>query len=350
MKLLFLSLCGRDNEDEDVRGLNLFFASLRRHVISHFDTRVILFSTFNAKERTQARIDAFGLTPYVDLRRIDDMELPEAAKTALSRTHYFPKIGIYMNMLFDFAKQHNFYDADWIFHTDTDIEFLNNFSEHLLCFEAFSKINPRVLISCAGDSYPAFIRYKDKEYLIKPAHRWNIYTEPFFPDIFSMQFEELHSSRVWHPDQLGEWLTFEPEHLKIRNDFIGISREAAKYTSFNWVSMSGNLFKCPTETRNKENEDNNTDLVLDWWSRHEENTKLPLRLQINKDKGGALLYDIKTGNDQLTWIQLRIYQDMAKHYGSGWEQQKNNYITASYAILKKDYMDTASIWKDDPVD
>ena len=131
MKLLLLSLCGRDNADEDVRYLNLYLASLRRHVIPHFDTRVLLFSTFNAKERTQARIDAFGLTPYIDVRRIDDMELPSEALTALTRLSHFSKIGIHMNMLFDYAKQQNFFDADWVFHTDTDLEFLPNFSSHI---------------------------------------------------------------------------------------------------------------------------------------------------------------------------------------------------------------------------
>lgn len=345
MKLLFLSLCGRENEDEDVRYLNLYLASLRRHVIPHFDTRVLLFSTFNAKERTQARIDAFGLTPYIDVRRIDDMGLPEETRVALQRLNHFPKIGIHMNMLFDYAKQQNFFDADWVFHTDTDIEFLDNFLPHITALETLRSLNPKIFVSCAGDSYPAFIRYKDEEYCFHSPKRWSVYTEPYSHDMFNMDIIARKTRRVWHPSQLGETLVFEPEHLKIRNDFVGMSRATAEMSSFNWIGIYGGL--STKLAHNSPNPPRDLVRVAELWDQHESQTPLPLRIGLQRDKGGAFLYDIKNGEGQFTWIQLRGYVDMAKHYSSGWEQQNRQFIERSHAILHEQYTDSISVWQDD---
>jgi hypothetical protein len=342
MKLLFLSLCGRDNEAEDVRYLNLYLASLRRHVIPHFDINVLLFSTFNAKERTQARVDEFGLTSCTTVLQLSDLGLPTNAHSAITQLGHFLKIGVHMNVLFDYARQHDFFNADWIFHTDTDIEFLDNFAGQLSAITGLQAFNPKILISCAGDSYRAFIRYKDTEYIVHPPDRWRAYTEPYSAEIFNYVFKERKSKRIWHPAQLGEWLTFEPEHLKIRNDFVGISRAATiDAAQFNWISPSHVIKNSP------ESRDNNTP-ILEWWARHEMNTDLPLHIAMNQDKGGAVLYDVKTGTSGLTWIQLRPFADMAKHYASGWSEGRN-FVEESYGILKERYADTASVWQHDYV-
>lgn len=342
MKLLLLSLCGREHEEEDVRYLNLYLASLRRHVIPHFQTQVLLFSTFNAKTRTQARVEAFGLTPYVTVVRLEDMKLPEDAVSSINTLGYFHKIGIHMNLLFDYAQQHSFFDADWIFHTDTDIEFLDNFAGQLTAITALQQFNSKIIISCAGDSNRAFVRYKDIEYRITPPSRWHAYTEPYPPKNFDLQLTKLETNRIWHEAQLGEWLTVEPESLKIRNDFIGISRAATTdAANFNWVSLTFAL-------KNYDGLEN-TQVVSNWWKRHEATTELPLRVVFNLDKGASVLYDVKTGrNGGLTWIQLRPYEDMAKHYSSGWLDGQR-YVEKSYAILKEHYADSESVWQQDYV-
>jgi hypothetical protein len=343
MKLLLLSLCGRDHEEEDVRYLNLYLASLRRHVIPHFETHVLLFSTFNAKARTQARVEAFGLTPYVTVLRLEDMGLPEEAVTSINALGYFHKIGMHMNLLFDYAQQHSFFDADWIFHTDTDIEFLDNFAGQLSAITALQQFNSKIIISCAGDSNRAFIRYKDTEYRIVPPPRWHAYTEPYPTKNFDLQLAKLETNRIWSEFQLGEWLTVEPESLKIRNDFVGISRAAtADAAKFNWVSLTF-VIKDSRELQN------NSEIVSNWWKRHEATTDLPLHVAFNLDKGASVLYDVKTGkNGGLTWIQLRPYEDMAKHYSSGWLDGQR-YIDTSHAILKEHYADSESVWQHDYV-
>jgi hypothetical protein len=44
MKLLFLSTCGKTKEPEDTAYINLYLASLKRHVVPHYDVKVILFN------------------------------------------------------------------------------------------------------------------------------------------------------------------------------------------------------------------------------------------------------------------------------------------------------------------
>lgn len=340
MKLLLLSLCGRDNEDEDVRYLNLYLASLRRHVIPHFDTQVLLFSTFNTKERTQARVEAFGLTPHITVRRLDDIDLPEEAVTSIKKLSHHQKIGLHMNVLFDYAQQHQFYNADWIFHTDTDIEFLNNFSGQLTAINHMRAFNPRILISCAGDSSRAFIRYKDIEYQLLPPNRWHAYTESYPPNMFNMELKQRETARIWHESQLGERLTVEPDSMKIRNDFVGMSREATDdVRRFNWVNLTYVIQK-------SDHLRNTAPDVFDWWSRHEAHTELPLHIAFNLDKGAVPLYDMKIGFNGLTWVQLRSQADMAKHYSSGWAPEQN-FLQRSYAILQEHYSDSAPIWQHD---
>ena len=134
-----------------------------------------------------------------------------------------------------------------------------------------------------------------------------------------------------------------PESLKIRNDFVGISRAAtADAAKFNWVSLTF-VIKDSRELQN------NSEIVSNWWKRHEATTDLPLHVAFNLDKGASVLYDVKTGkNGGLTWIQLRPYEDMAKHYSSGWLDGQR-YIDTSHAILKEHYADSESVWQHDYV-
>ena len=153
--------------------------------------------------------------------------------------------------------------------------------------------------------------------------------------------------RVWHPTQLGEKLIFEPEHLKIRNDFVGMSRDAANATLFNWITTDGGLWTKEQKESQQPNEDQATVDAL--WAQHEAQTPLPLRIGLHRDKGGAILYDIKDGVHQLTWIQLRGYADMARHYSSGWAENQN-FLERSRKTLEQSYAEMNSVWQHDVTD
>ena len=350
MKLLLLSLCGQDKQDEDVAYLNLYFASLKRHVIPYADTRVILFSTYNSTHKTQQRVREFELDAQVEVRGYSDMQLPSAAETLLrDTTGGFTKIGVHMNMMFDYAKQHNFFDADWVFHTDTDIEFLNNFTHHLIAFNSMLAVNPRVIISCAGDTYPRNIRHREKEYIFEDPPRWNMYTDAP-PESFQTQFQlqpKLQPLPKEHSYKHEHRLVYHSPSLKIRNDFVGLSKKAAHSVVLNWVQSHYNRgFSVRADSQGELSSEQEIEKL---WAEHQATSSLPLELVINEDKGNLVLYFLKGHAAECTWIQLRGYTDMAKHYSSGWVIEQG-YRERSYAILQKDYMDTHAVWSGDYVD
>lgn len=344
MKLLFLSLCGRNKEDEDVKYLNLYFASLQRHVVSHFNTQVFLFSTFNSTERTKARVAAFGLADVVQVCGYPDMELPaDTAKILQDNCSPFLKIGLNMNMMFDYAKQRQFFGADWIFHTDTDIEFLDNFSLNMTGLQGMTAANPKIIVSCAGDTYPHNLRYKDREYIFSPPVRWNAYTEALplhIEKLFVMQ-TELRPTHCHQPFRDEHRLVYNYKSMKVRNDFVGLSREAAvNELPLNWVHTYYNLDHNTHSTNDVSN------AVHTLWKKHQENITLPLMLHLNEDKGSIVLFLLKSGAHNFTWVQLRAHKDMANHYNSGWNTDQR-FNERALVALKAKYSDTAHVWGSD---
>jgi len=345
MKLLLLSLCGEDGADENTQNINLYLASLAKHVVPFFETKVILFSTFNAIEKTQARIRAFGLHNQIEVYDYARLPLSDDVRQWFQRTYYFSKIGVHMNMLFDYAKTQNFFEADWIFHTDTDLEFIGNFEANLQSINHLRAVNPKLLVSCAGDSNPISIRYKNKRYEFQPPPRWNVFQDPI-PSSFKLH--HLHPIEHQHnsPDNTADKLIFQHKCLKVRNDFVGLSRETATEYNLNWVHTG---YSPEFEKDNEKNSEVSvaTQEIKDLWNRHIAHTTLPLYVNINEDKGSLVLDWLKFGRHGVTWIQLRAWADMVHHFGSGWASCKESYVEQSRAILEKNYTDTESIWRGD---
>lgn len=341
MKLLLLSICGRDKEPEDLRGLNLYLASLRKHVVPHFNTQVFLFSTFASKEKTVRRVEEFGLEKNISvIHTYDDLGVPVGAAEALKKLNFFTKIGIHMNMLYDFAKQQNFFNSDWIFHTDTDIEFLPNFFAFMYAIHGMTIVNPRLLISCAGDTNPIAVRHKDKNYILTPPERWNAFTTP--PP---SNMNVLHSLRPvvknHTPPEPEDTIVFQHKCLKVRNDFVGLSKATADDYALNWVHSH-----YPVDFR-AENRDDPTECELEnIWQSRLQNTGL--KVSMNEDKGSLVLDWLKTGMNGVTWIQLKGWQEMIHHYGSGWNGPTYEpFLVNSYKLLQEHYADTATIWEPD---
>ncbi len=345
MKLLFLSLCGRNKEDEDVKYLNMYLASLQRHVVPHFKTQVLLFSTFNSIERTKARVEVFGLSEIVRVCRYPDMELPtDVARRLETYGMGIETIGLNMNMMFDYAKQRQFFDADWIFHTDTDIEFLDNFSLHMTGLQGMTAANPKIIVSCAGDTYPHNLRYRGNEYLFSPPARWNAYNETMplpFETLFRMQVRLLETPREQSYTKEHR-LVYNYKSMKVRNDFVGLSRAAAtSEPALNWVQA-----QYPRQFEHDATPDSHA--VRDLWREHQENSTLPLELTLNEDKGAIVLFLLKSHAHNFTWVQLRYHLDMAHHYGSGWADGNTvRFNERALSTLKAKYSDTAHIWESD---
>jgi len=169
VKLLFLSACGKTKEAEDNGYINLYLASLKQYIVPHFDVKVILFNNAlnqnSSESQTFQRVKEFGLEHIVEVKNMYEMGLPQESVNFLDNLHWFGKIGINMNMLFDYAKMNNFFDADWVFHFDTDLEFLPNFKDVLMSIDEVRKVNNEVMITAGGDTYPYNIRYKDTEFI-----------------------------------------------------------------------------------------------------------------------------------------------------------------------------------------
>lgn len=345
MKLLLLSLCGEDGADENTQNINLYLASLAKHVVPFFETKVILFSTFNAIEKTQARIRAFGLHNQIEVYDYARLPLSDDVRQWFRKTHYFSKIGVHMNMLFDYAKTQNFFEADWIFHTDTDLHFLENFAANLQAINHLLPVNPRLLISCAGDTNPISVRYKDKQYQFQPPARWNVFRDPI-PSYFQLHILHPIERRYNSHDNTLERLVFQHKCLKVRNDFVGLSRQAAHEYNLNWVHTGYS----PEFIHEGSNTDAAvaTQEVEALWNQHIAHTTLPLHVNMNEDKGSLVLDWLKLGTHGVTWIQLRGWEDMVHHYGSGWTScLKESYAERSRGILEREYTDTASIWRGD---
>lgn len=347
MKLLFLSPCGKTKEAEDNGYINLYLASLKRYVVPHFDVKVILFNnalTQNSSEsQTFQRVKEFGLENVVEVKNMYELGLPQASIDFLDSLHWFGKIGINMNMLFDYSRNNNFFDADWIFHFDTDLEFLPNFKDVLLGIDEVKKVNSEVIITAAGDNYPYNMRYKETEFIFDEPPRINIYDTSTITHHFSIRNlkvnrrkNESDSSAYQH----NEKLVFNLQQQKIRNDFVGYSKDAAKSHNFNWVGCHyPNNFEPIGHL--KDNED--AKLLKQLW---DEKSSLNFQFTVNHDKGSLPQFFLQGSSHNVIKIQVRGYSDMAKHYSSGYYEE-TTFRKHAEQRLNEDYKDTQNIWEKD---
>lgn len=345
MKLLFLSICGKLGEPEETKYINLYLASLAKFVVPKFETKVILLTTYKIEDLENSllktRIKEFNLQDIVELKTINDLELPEKSLEIINSIDWFNRIGLHMNILFDYAKRYNFFEADWIFHADTDGEFLENFSECVNTINELKKVNSSIVVSLAGDSYPVNIVKDGREYLFDEPVRVNFYDEENVKRPSTSII--VVDTELRDDDHRRKYKTavFSPAQMKVRNDFVGISREATKLTTFNWVFAYYNYdFKDNGPIQNfwpdkayKVLEDGREVEVL-----------MP-ELQLNYHMGGMLQYKLHSNELPITRVQLPGYTHAFTHHSSGWFQ--NHFIDRSIESLNSKFEDTKHIWESD---
>jgi len=345
MKILLLSICGKLNEPEETRFINLYLASLKKHVVPFFDTKVILLTTYKIEDMSSSllkkRIDEFGLSNVVVLKTIDDMELPEKSLNYIKTIDWFNRIGIHMNVLFDYAKKYNFFDADWTFHVDTDSEFFVDFSNCINSIQELRKIYPRIIVTLAGDAYPPYVVQTPYEYIFDSPARVNFYENDganYHSNAIEVIKKELrqedHRRKFDHA-------VFCPPQMKVRNDFVGLSREACEYSNYNWVFMNYNYnFK-------------DKGPIQDLWpdkaikidtNGNETEIKMP-QIHLNYHMGGMLLYKLVSNEINIIKVQLPGYSHAVCHYGSGWFS--GIFIERAVEALHAKFSDTKEIWEKD---
>lgn len=348
MKLLFLSPCGKTKEAEDTGFINLYLASLKKYVVPHYDVKVILFnnalSEKSSESLTWQRVKEFGLENVVEVKNLYEMELPEESVKFLDSQQWFGKIGLVMNMLFDYSRRHNFFGADWIFHFDTDLEFLPNFKD------TFERIHPlaniggkEVIITAGGDTYPYNIRYKDVEFIFDEPDRIDFYDISTIRHHFTtrnLKVQRRENMSDTSRYATSEKLFFNLQQQKIRNDFVGMSKQAALHNKFNWIGCSyPATYEPPPQL--KDNED--AQLLHKLWT---EMVGSNFELTVNHDKGSLPQFYLQGANHNVIKIQVRGYQDMAKHFSSGWYAE-TTFREVSRQTLLAQYGDTQHIWEKD---
>lgn len=346
MKLLFLSTCGKTKEAEDNGYINLYLASLKKYVVPHYDVKVILFNNalneHSQESQTWQRVKEFGLENVVEVKNVYEMDLPQKSVDFLKDLYWFSKIGINMNMLFDYSKRNGFFGADWIFHFDTDLEFLPNFKDVL------SRIQPladagNVMITAAGDNYPYNIRYQNIEFIFDEPTRIDIYNEETINHNFGLRnltVNRRESATDGSRYDGSEKLFFNLQQQKIRNDFVGMSRNTANHWVFNWVGCHYPNNYEPIAFL-KDNED--AHLLKKLW---DEKVGQNFELTVNHDKGSVPQFFLQGSNHNVTKVQVRGYEDMARHYSSGW-YNVTTFRSFAEQRLREDYQDTQHIWEKD---
>ena len=347
MKLLFLSACGKTKEAEDNGYINLYLASLKRYVVPHFDVKVILFNNAlsqNSNEsQTFQRVKEFGLENVVEVKNMYEMGLPQESVNFLDSLHWFGKIGINMNMLFDYAKMNNFFDADWVFHFDTDLEFLPNFKDVLMSIDEVRKVNNEVMITAGGDTYPYNIRYKETEFIFDEPSRINIYDASTLSHHFNLRKLKVNKRNDGSDVSAymnNERLVFNLQQQKIRNDFVGYSKDAARNNLFNWI---GCHYSSNFEAVGHLRDDEEAKYLQQLW---EEKGSPNLQLTISHDKGSLPQFFLQGSGHNVVKIQVRGYSDMAKQFSSGYYEE-TPYRKYSEQRLKEYYTDTQHIWEKD---
>jgi hypothetical protein len=343
MKVLILSVCGKTGEADDPRFINLYLASLKKHVIPYIETKVILLNNSNVENSKDGlvykRVEDFGLQEYVDVRSIHEMELPQKSLEFMKNMHWAGKIGLNMNMMLDYSKNNNFFDADWIVHTDTDSEFLPNFVDNLEALSKFATLNDQVVVSLSGDTYPYNFRHKEKEFLIIPPKRADLYNEENVGHEYN--YYDVKMNIRDEPYYLeNDKMILNVQQQKVRNDFFAMTRSAALHNTFNW---STSHYPSNLKARDKESEAQ-VELENAWNEYGSPN----FLISINHDKGSLVQYQLQEGFNQIAKVQLRLNADMMRHFGGGYCNGES-FPTHSASRLRKDYPEFVGIWEGDYV-
>lgn len=338
--LLILSTCGLLGEQEDPKFLNLYLSSLKKNIIPHFETTVILFDTSNNKNpeegKTYEKIKSFELENEIKLKNLYTVNLPEESIKFFEETGWFARVGLTMNLLFEYAKMNNFFEADWLFHSDTDVEFFPNFSENFKNIISLKEnMNVKTMITVSGDSYPTHVQYENLRYIIGPPKKFNPYNVEELnyhfhePDVLIETVEELYD-----PGKI----VIKNAQQKIRNDFFIISRDVFEseidlnWANFHFISghfdaKNENLSKLEEIFKNK-----NEFMVSFGW-----------------DKGEAISYKNREGVDfgYSDTLEVQVPNNfMTSHYASGWTQP-DYFHEVSLNRLKEYYVEYENIWKND---
>jgi len=338
-KILLLSTCGKLGEPEDVRYLNLFLASLKANIVPFFETKVLLFSTSIEKDvvhsETYKRVVEFELQDVVEVKSLYTMDLPEESIEFIEKAPWYERIGLHQNMLFDYSKIRNFFNAEWIFLTDTDIELLPNFFTYLEGIQSLRRLNSSIVLTLAGDSYNFFIKQNTSEFLFEAPERVNIYDTSSLDPYFNI-FKVTKNDR---PDLLTyeNKILISPVQLKTRNDFVGISKELAEYCEFNWC-----VYNYSFTSNNIRNNEVDLELQKLW----EKYSTPSLILRMSTDKGYAVHYKLQEGKyrDMLK-IQLPTDGIMSSHYASGW--LTDSFVEYSYKKIVASYPEYFNIVEKD---
>lgn len=321
---------GKTNEEEDLRNLHLYLVSLKEHIVPFFDTKVILYNACNSSEKTIEAINKYGLSNVVAIKRLEEMELPEKSYEFIKNLHFSSRIGLVQNMMFDYSKKNNFFDAEWIVQTDTDVEFLKDFKEKLDICQNISSLNSSIIISHAGDTYGYGINTHDKRATLKAPRRLNLYDDS---EVLDDTWRKYELNVIYDETPRAE--EFTDQQLKVKNDFVVMSRNAASRIRLNWQSSYTSI-----------NVKNATSVSID----NGENWEIKngqFGITINKDKGSLVLFELQTGWHGAVHIQLPM-MNMMRHIGGGWIHV-DMYWTGILKLLEAEeaYTKYQNIWKQD---
>jgi len=341
MKLLILATCGKKDLPEEPKYLHIYLSSLKKHVVPYFETKVILFNSSllgnSSESETFKLIKEYGLEDVITLKSIDELDLSEKAVNFLKQEQWLGRIGLIMNTLFDYAKKHKFYDADWIFHTDTDIKFLDNFYNTLQSVNNLRQINKSIVITLAGDAFYENIRYDNTMVAFYPPPRINLYDDATISKNYSISHikKEFRNNYVTNTEKL----IYTTQQQKIRNDFVGISNEAGWKVEFNWVNYNYAYNFWSVLPGGEELEG--------WWKKFGSED---VDFRITHDKGSIPQMKFQEGAEpgynETFKVQLPGHNFMGYHYGSGWEGN-SGFFTNTLQHLKEEFSEYKNLWEAD---
>lgn len=321
-KLLLLSITGIKNQEENPIYLNPFLSSLKKLVIKNFKVKVLLFDTssYNTtieKSKTYRKIVKYGLKNHVELINIHSDFIPETSRDFIKNSHWFSSIGHLMNLLFDLASSHNFYNSDWIFHTDTDIYFKENF------ISVISKLNfsDEIFLSVAGDAYPFHFSQGNDVMLLKSPKRVSLLGDNV--SLNDLEISNYYDVDLIKSDNKASIPSVVESQLKIRNDFVGISKKTALKIKPNWVSYSLN-----------------NDTYSEVYG---------VRLFSHKDKGSSVFYDLKEGykHGYSELFHLQVPDGFMHHHFSSGFSQIERFLNDSFSYMVDEHSDFKKLWFDD---
>lgn len=344
-KIVLLSTFGKADEPEDLAYLDIYLFSLKKHIVPNFDTKVILLYTGAGDlTLTKERISHLGLDNIIHLKKINEIDLSEQAISFWKNQHWFHKVGLNMNLLFDYAKRNDYFGADWIIHVDTDLEFLSNFKQIFDKINSLREINPNLLVTVAGDTFNYHFKYQDKEYILTEPTRIKWYDES--GDTLKHTFVYRNVAIETKPDRPQNSpdfnkLVFNIQQQKIRNDFVIMPRiTATQYGSdFNWIS-----YYYPPDFKavdNSKPEQLELERVFE-----SNNMNTNLTISVNNDKGSMVQLFMQGGEHTITKLQLISDGQMIRHYGSGWYMGVD-FIKNSYIALQKEYPEYSYLFEVD---